>query len=153
MAESQHGVRFRVNISTSTKGYHTWDAKIEVHLEGLVVDEYLQSEDVRSGTRTMILAESDALVAALEARYPNGERQVPAAETIPVTPVDEGGEHPAFEPSHTKSAHPTEMCLCFPLHIRPTLCETCGACACGECKDLGNPLHLRSCALYPEAEA
>jgi len=63
--ESNHGVRIRVNVSTSTKGYHTWDATVEI------------TDDVDIPTRAItkdVLEQSDALVAALEARYPNGER-------------------------------------------------------------------------------
>ena len=70
--EAQHGVRYRVNVSTSTKGYHSYDATVEitndVHHES--TEQGMQGLD---GVRDELLRQSDALVAALEARYPNGE--------------------------------------------------------------------------------
>ena len=47
-------LRYRINISTSVKGVKTWDCTVDG-------DNYTQEE---------ILERSDALVKALEARYP-----------------------------------------------------------------------------------
>ncbi len=46
--------RYRINISTSVKGVKTWDVTV----------------DIEGGTQEQILAESDALVAELDLRYP-----------------------------------------------------------------------------------
>jgi hypothetical protein len=51
--------RIRINVSTSVKGIKTYDATVE-----------LTGTDA---TREDALAESDALIAALDARYPNSE--------------------------------------------------------------------------------
>lgn len=48
-------LRQRINVSTSTKGVHTFDCTVEG------TGEYTQEE---------LLAQSDALVAELERRYP-----------------------------------------------------------------------------------
>jgi hypothetical protein len=75
--EAQHGVRYRVNVATSTKGYHSYDATVEITQDYALALDLMADEMEEEGVisiRTMILAESDALVAALEARYPNGER-------------------------------------------------------------------------------
>jgi len=50
--------RYRVEVSTSVKGVHTYSCTVE-----------LQGDDV---TRETILAELDALVSELDARYPPG---------------------------------------------------------------------------------
>ena len=47
-------VRRRINVSTSVKGVHTFEATVEI----------------TNGTQADILEESDSLVAALDARYP-----------------------------------------------------------------------------------
>ena len=65
--EAQHGVRYRVNVATSTKGVHTYDATVEITES---TETGMQDLD---GVRDELLRQSDALVAALEARYPNGE--------------------------------------------------------------------------------
>ncbi len=52
--EQQRSLRRRVNVSTSVKGVKTWDCTV----------------DGEGYTKAEILAESDSLVAALEARYP-----------------------------------------------------------------------------------
>lgn len=72
--ESQHGVRFRVNISTSTKGYHTWDATVEMTDGFSMISE--EAVELTPHAVQKVLEQSDALVAALEERYPNGERAV-----------------------------------------------------------------------------
>ena len=46
--------RRRINVSTSVKGVHTWEATVES--EG--------------ASREELLAESDAIVKALDSRYP-----------------------------------------------------------------------------------
>ena len=51
--EIQKSIRRRINISTSVKGVKTWDATCD--MENFTLEE--------------VLAESDALVAALEDRY------------------------------------------------------------------------------------
>lgn len=52
--EIEKSVRRRVNVSTSVKGVHTFEATIEIE----------------NGTQEELLAESDALVKALDTRYP-----------------------------------------------------------------------------------
>ena len=52
--EQARSIRRRVNVKNSTRGVRTWD----ITVDGV---EY---------TREEILAESDALVQAMEARYP-----------------------------------------------------------------------------------
>ena len=52
--EIQKSIRRRINISTSVKGVKTWDATCD--MENFTLEE--------------VLAESDLLVASLEARYP-----------------------------------------------------------------------------------
>ena len=50
-------VRKRVSVSISTRGVHTWDCTVEdTSPEGI--------------SNELLLAESDALVAALQSRYP-----------------------------------------------------------------------------------
>jgi len=56
--EVENRVRYRVNVSTSTKGQKTWDATVEV--DG--------APDWASITE--VLNRSDRLVAALDTRYP-----------------------------------------------------------------------------------
>ena len=51
---SEKDVRYRVNITISTKGQKTWDCTVES--TGLAMDEVLQ--------------ESDKLVSELQKRYP-----------------------------------------------------------------------------------
>lgn len=55
MAEIEKKVRYRVNVSTSVKGVKTFECTVD--MEGFTMEE--------------ILAESDALVKALDARYPS----------------------------------------------------------------------------------
>ena len=57
--------RYRVNVSTSVKGVYTHDSTIEIS----VTDNKWVEADTRA-FRDSILAESDALVAELEKRYP-----------------------------------------------------------------------------------
>ena len=52
--EIQKSIRYRVNVSISTKGQKTWDCTVDG--EGFTPDE--------------ILLKSDCLVADLEKRYP-----------------------------------------------------------------------------------
>ena len=54
MAEVQKSIRYRVNISISTKGQRTWDCTVDG--ENFSMDE--------------VLTESDKLVKQLEGRYP-----------------------------------------------------------------------------------
>lgn len=54
MDEIQKSFRYRVNVSITTKGQKVWDCTAE----GI------------GYSREVVLDESDALVAALEARYP-----------------------------------------------------------------------------------
>ena len=50
-------IRKRISVSISTRGVHTWDCTVEdVSTDGI--------------SNEALLAESDALVAALESRYP-----------------------------------------------------------------------------------
>ena len=54
---SDRQVRKRVSVSVSTRGVHTWDCTVEdISPDGI--------------SNEALLAESDALVAALESRYP-----------------------------------------------------------------------------------
>ena len=71
--EAQHGVRYRVNVSTSTKGYHSYDATVEITVSEERMQSLIDGDNPFAMTRETLIAESDALVAALEARYPNGE--------------------------------------------------------------------------------
>ena len=57
MLASERRLLYRVNVSTSTKGQKTWDATVEV--EG----------DPDWATQEEALVRSDALVAALDAKY------------------------------------------------------------------------------------
>ena len=57
MAEVTVSKRYRVNVSTSVKGVHTYDCTVD--MEGATMDE--------------VLAESDKLVAALDIKYPPQE--------------------------------------------------------------------------------
>ena len=57
MAEVSYKTRRRVNVSTSVKGVHSYDATVEI------ID----------GSNEEVLAESDALVKALDLRYPAPE--------------------------------------------------------------------------------
>jgi hypothetical protein len=59
--------RYRVNVSTSVKGVKTYDCTVELNVS-LGLDEATtnDAETHRKG----ILAESDALVAELDKRYP-----------------------------------------------------------------------------------
>ena len=52
--EVEKSLRFRVNVSTSTKGVKTWDCTV----------------DGTNLTKEAVLAHSDELVAQLESRYP-----------------------------------------------------------------------------------
>jgi hypothetical protein len=54
MAELQKSLRYRVNVSISTKGQKTWDCTVDG--ENWTVEE--------------VLDKSDVLVAELEKRYP-----------------------------------------------------------------------------------
>ena len=58
MAEVNYKTRRRVYVSTSVKGFHTFDATVEI------ID----------GTNDEVLAESDKLVAELNKRYPAPEQ-------------------------------------------------------------------------------
>ena len=50
-------IRKRISVSISTRGVHTWDCTVEdISPDGI--------------SNEALLAESDALVAALESRYP-----------------------------------------------------------------------------------
>ena len=71
--EAQHGVRYRVNVSTSTKGYHSYDATVEITVSEERMQSLIDGDNPFAMTREPLIAESAALVAALEARYPNGE--------------------------------------------------------------------------------
>jgi len=54
---SDRQVRKRVSVSVSTRGVHTWDCTVEdISPDGI--------------SNEALLAESDALVAALQSRYP-----------------------------------------------------------------------------------
>ncbi len=50
--------RYRVNVGTSVKGVKTYDCTVEIN------------GDLAVETKDLILAESDALVAELDKRYP-----------------------------------------------------------------------------------
>jgi hypothetical protein len=63
--EAQHTVRYRVNVSVTSKGVYSFDCTVELS-EGL--------SNQLTGIEERILLASDALVAALERRYANGER-------------------------------------------------------------------------------
>ncbi len=52
--EVQKSKRYRVNVTSTTKGQKTWDCTVEIE----------------NGTMSETLIESDKLVGALEARYP-----------------------------------------------------------------------------------
>lgn len=56
--------RYRINVGTSVKGVKTFDCTVEVTAGGEWTDV-----DVKA-IRDIALAESDALVAELEKRYP-----------------------------------------------------------------------------------
>ena len=58
--ETQASMRYRVNVSTSVKGVKTWDCTVEG----------TKTIDGMGWSKEEVLAESDALVAALDARYP-----------------------------------------------------------------------------------
>lgn len=58
MEQRSDQLRVRVNVATSTKGHKTFDCTIE--MSGMI------SEDLEG----QILKRTDALVAALDARYP-----------------------------------------------------------------------------------
>jgi hypothetical protein len=180
--EAQHGVRYRVNVATSTKGYHTYDATVEFladpHGIGLEADDVMEKPN--SGMsfhvsrpnrlraiREALIAESYALVASLEARYPNGERVVlpveiettePFSEIIKPPTPEEGADEvvPPPDPQatnfeHSKIAHPPELCFCYGSAVADLgpICSECGCCECGCCGDLGNPQHGTKCSSYP----
>jgi hypothetical protein len=71
--EAQHGVRYRVNVSTSTKGYHSYDATVEITVSEERMQSLIDAAGTAAAGAAAALIESDKLVAALEARYPNGE--------------------------------------------------------------------------------
>ena len=54
MMEHEVSKRYRVNVGTSVKGIKTYDCTV----------------DIQGGTMQEVLAESDALVAELDTRYP-----------------------------------------------------------------------------------
>ncbi len=57
--------RYRVNVSTSTKGVHTFDCTVEMTADGQANAALAEGE-----IQKLVLAESDALVAELDKRYP-----------------------------------------------------------------------------------
>ena len=63
--------RYRVNVGTSVKGVRSYDCTVELTFAG---EEMEQKKVVQihelSGLRDLVLAESDALVKALDERYP-----------------------------------------------------------------------------------
>ena len=56
MMEAENGKRYRINVSTSVKGVHTWDATVELQGDQVTMEE--------------VLAESDRLVKELDQKYP-----------------------------------------------------------------------------------
>ena len=56
--EIEAGKRYRINVSTSVKGIHTYDATVEIQGDNVTMEE--------------VLMESTRLVAELDKRYPPG---------------------------------------------------------------------------------
>ena len=63
MTDNKPQKRIRINVATSVRGVKTYNATMELVREDLGTPAMLQD----------ILAESDRLVAALDARYPKQE--------------------------------------------------------------------------------
>lgn len=63
MSEVERSVRYRINVSTSVKGHKTYDCTVDA-TENIDRDE---------GFMESVLERSDALVAALDAKYPAPE--------------------------------------------------------------------------------
>jgi hypothetical protein len=59
MAANETGKRYRINISTTSKGLKSFDCTIELSGDGVTLEE--------------VLAESDRLVAELDRKYPAPE--------------------------------------------------------------------------------
>ena len=59
MAANETGKRYRINISTTSKGLKSFDCTVEYYGDEVTIEE--------------VLAESDRLVAELDQRYPAPE--------------------------------------------------------------------------------
>jgi len=59
MAATETGKRYRVNISTTSKGLKSFDCTVEIYGDEVTMEE--------------VLAESDRLVAELDQKYPAPE--------------------------------------------------------------------------------
>ena len=59
MAANETGKRYRINISTTSKGLKSFDCTVEIYGDGVTLEE--------------VLAESDRLVAELDQKYPAPE--------------------------------------------------------------------------------
>ena len=59
MAANEAGKRYRINISTTSKGLKSFDCTVEIYGDGVTMEE--------------VLAESDRLVAELDRKYPAPE--------------------------------------------------------------------------------
>ncbi len=59
MAANETGKRYRINISTTSKGLKSFDCTVEIYGDEVTMEE--------------VLAESDRLVAELDQKYPAPE--------------------------------------------------------------------------------
>ena len=59
MAATETGKRYRINISTTSKGLKSFDCTVEIYGDEVTLEE--------------VLAESDRLVAELDQKYPAPE--------------------------------------------------------------------------------
>ena len=59
MAANETGKRYRINISTTSKGLKSFDCTVEIYGDEVTMEE--------------VLAESDRLVAELDRKYPAPE--------------------------------------------------------------------------------
>ena len=138
-------VRYRVNVTTTSKGLPAIDVTVDGQDSGrsaqALVDEHrvIMQALVRAYPPTVAL-EPGTVIPPMEI-----ETTEPMT-TLSILP-------PSKEPQvHSEIAHTPDLCWCYgDEQPKGPVCSECHYCLCDACDALGNPQHARNCSLYPHS--
>jgi hypothetical protein len=140
-------VRYRVNVTTTSKGLPAIDVTVD-------------GQDSGRSAQALI-SEHRVIMQALVRAYPptvalEPGTVIPPMEietTEPMTTL----QSPSKEPQvHSEFPHTPDLCWCYDdgahdgdEQPKGPVCSECNYCICDACDALGSPSHARDCSLYP----
>ena len=137
-------VRYRVNVTTTSKGLPAIDVTVD-------------GQDSGRSAQALI-SEHRVIMQALVRAYPptvalEPGTVIPPMEietTEPMTTLQPPSEKPQV---HSEFPHTPDLCWCYgdEQPAKGPICDECHYCICDACDALGSPSHARDCSLYPHS--